>query len=61
MPTVLYRWVDNRGRIPGWVRVLWPWAHWCHEADDALMDDADCQCVAGRSKRWWETFGSKRA
>lgn len=38
-PSWLHRWIDRRGRIPAWVRWLWPHAHWCPEMDDLLVID----------------------
>jgi len=29
MPNFIYRWIRKRGRIPKWVKVLWPGIHWC--------------------------------
>lgn len=40
-PKWLYKWVDDRGRIPFWVLWLWPTAHFCREVDYLLIiDDA---------------------
>lgn len=38
-PHWLYRWIDERGRIPWIVRKLWPSAHWCPAMDDLLLID----------------------
>lgn len=43
-PRWLYRWIDERGRIPRWVRWLWPMAHWCPEMDDLLVVDLEDVC-----------------
>lgn len=45
----LYRYVDNRNRIPWWVRLTHPYAHWCSEMDDLLILTAqdmlfNCHC-----------------
>ena len=34
---LLYRWIDNRGRIPAWVRWVYPHAHFCPEMDGLLI------------------------
>lgn len=43
---LLYRWIDNRGFIPRWVRWIFPKAHWCPEMDHLLILDNtdDCFC-----------------
>lgn len=30
-------WIDNRGRIPAWVRWIYPHAHFCPEMDGLLI------------------------
>lgn len=37
MTCLLYRWIDNRGRIPAWVRWVYPSAHFCPEMDGLLI------------------------
>ena len=43
---LIYRWIDRRGKIPGWALWFWPKAHWCCEMDDMLvLDNLDsCFC-----------------
>jgi hypothetical protein len=44
MTTLLYRWLDRRGRIPRWVHWIYPNAHWCDALDYALILNGDCCC-----------------
>ncbi len=44
MSSILYRWIDRRGRIPRWVRWIYPSAHWCDALDHALILNGDCCC-----------------
>jgi len=44
----LYRWIDRRGRIPWWVRLLWRRAHWCPEMDYLLILDNPLDCFCNR-------------
>lgn len=47
-PRWLYRWIDERGRIPAIVRWIWPGAHWCAELDYLLVVDPidfECGCL----------------
>lgn len=46
---ILYRWVDRRGKVPRWVRWLWPRTHFCPDWDFLLLTDGDpdlecCTC-----------------
>lgn len=50
-PRWLYRWIDERGRIPRWTRIFWPWAHWCPEMDFLLILDNTDDCFCGRCPR----------
>ena len=55
----LYNWIDKRGRIPKWVRWIYPRAHFCCELDYLLvLTDAEndeiasfCDCVDHKNKR----------
>lgn len=50
----LYRWIDDRGRIPRWVRWIFPRAHFCPEMDYLLLltkwecDQNPCFCWRDR-------------
>jgi hypothetical protein len=45
MTTLLYRWLDRRGRIPRWAYWIYKDAHWCEGQDHALvLDLAHCAC-----------------
>lgn len=37
MSRLLYRWIDNRGRIPAWVLWIYPHAHFCRAMDGLLI------------------------
>lgn len=50
-PLWLYRWLDERGRIPWLVRMLWPKAHWCPEMDGLLIVDNLDGCFCGHVRR----------
>ena len=55
MPYRLWLWCDKIGRIPWFVRVLWPTAHWCPEFDDLLVEETMgefkfCQCQYFKEK-----------
>lgn len=46
----LYRRIDERGRIPVWVRLVYRHAHWCLEMDGLLILTAqdmlwNCHCA----------------
>lgn len=45
MPDWLYRWLDNRGRLPWIIRKLYPKAHFCPELDGLLEDYRFCPCT----------------
>lgn len=50
----ILRWIDNRGRIPGWAVLVWPELHWCHELDGNLEEKRPgrwCECI--EHQRWW--------
>lgn len=37
MPRFLWRWIEERRRIPQWVRWFWPHIHWCKTFRYALV------------------------
>lgn len=43
---LIWRWLSSLGKIPRWVRWLYPYAHWCIEMDDLLITKnyEDCFC-----------------
>lgn len=43
----LYHWVNNRGKIPFWVRWFYPKAHWCPDMDFLLVIDNPYDCFCG--------------
>lgn len=49
MRLMFWNWIDRRGRIPRWVRAIWPDAHFCGELDELLVlwnwDDCFCGLV----------------
>jgi len=50
----ILRWIDNRGRIPGWAVLVWPELHWCLELDGCLEEKRPgrwCECI--EHQRWW--------
>jgi hypothetical protein len=47
----LYRWVDDRGRLPRWVFWIWKDAHWCPEMDGLLIIDNTYDCFCGHAKQ----------
>lgn len=50
----LYNWIDRRGRIPIWVRIVYRYAHWCPEMDDLLIltrADAVRNCFCDRKPK----------
>lgn len=50
----LYRYVDNRGRVPWVVRKLYPYAHWCPEMDGLLClttEDVAVNCYCDVVRR----------
>lgn len=53
--TLLYRWIDRRGRIPRWVFWFWKEAHFCYEMDGLLILDNPEDCFCGWSKQPMET------
>jgi hypothetical protein len=50
-PNWLYNWIERRDRIPRWVWLFWPKAHWCPEMDGLLIIDNVDDCYCGRCKR----------
>lgn len=46
---LLYHWIDERGRIPRWVRWIWKKAHWCWDMDGLLIMDNPEDCFCGHS------------
>lgn len=49
----LYRRIDDRGRLPVWVRLVYRYAHWCPAMDDLLiLTERDMleNCFCNRSR-----------
>ena len=46
-PLWLYKRINDRGRIPRWVRWVWRRAHWCPEMDELLIVDNGEDCFCG--------------
>ena len=52
MTCLLYRWIDNRGRIPAWVRWIYHHAHFCPAMDGLLIlteQDQRSNCFCQRA------------
>lgn len=47
----LYHRIDERGRIPRWVRLIWRSAHWCWDMDGLLILDNTYDCFCGHAKQ----------
>lgn len=37
-PDFIYDWIDERGSVPFWGRLIWPTLHFCCEWDYLLID-----------------------
>ena len=59
----LYRWIDERGRIPFWTYWFFPKAHWCPEMDYLLIleNTYDCFCWRCRdgNRKYWDDFAAQ--
>lgn len=42
----IYDWINKRGSIPWWARIIWRKAHWCPDMDELLIlwNVQDCFC-----------------
>ena len=47
----IYHWIDRRGSIPSWMRLVWRKAHWCPDMDGLLILGNTMDCFCGHVKK----------